>query len=483
MKGLGKGAAGGGRWAGVGKWAGRAATAGAAVLPSTAAVAAGSAIAILVTPGAGGSKEGDRRRQKSALFNGEWGAELPGLTNIAYFVAKGGAPPSYVKLIKSLGEPPWTEGQLKSAEAQAKRLLGMPKTPPRYPRGKPPKGSDASLADLMPKTDLSIGTKTAILQASRTEKDSDDLKALERARKELNRNLKQATLTEEERYAILQDLAGVESDIQNIYDTRAQDSEDAARQAEQDRKDREEAAQQARENAHANAVFGVQQKVNRAAETEWLGDDILALRKLLRVQVEWRNHQKKGTDAWREAQDAVDQTTAEIRNVRKQQRDAAAERKGARQENQLYELDRRIARAEETESFADDEKWLKRKRALLIKIRSGQKKYSDEWKATQDEIDDVNRTIREGRKKQAGGDKGDPFAMLDEYLRIQAEYGPNFFQPGGPGAWSSAPGPGPSGQKWQGKQVKIDQHFTTAPTDYFREARFASAAASAVFDG
>ena len=466
-----------------GRMAGTLGRIGAAVLPSTAAVAVGSAIVLSQTPGASGSKEGDRRRQKAALFNGEWGEDYPALTIIAGFVARGDASPRQIALIKSLGEPPWSDGKLASAENRAKRMLGMPKNPPKFPRGRPrPTADDDGLT--MPTTELSIGTKTAILQASRTEKDSDDLRALNRAKRELNRLLKQDGLTEEERYEILSDLASVEDDIAQIYDDRQREADDAAKQAEEDRKAREEAAQEARENAHANAVFGATQKVNRAAETKWLGDDLIALRKLLRIQVEWRNQQKKGSDEWRAAQDAVDETTAAIRGVRAQQREAAAERKRARLENQLFEVDRKIERAEETESFADDERWLKRKRAILLKIRAGQKKYSDEWKATTQEIDDVNRAIREGRKKAAGEkDTGDPFAMLNEYLRIQGEYGPNFFQPGGPGTWGTAGMDRATRPNAALKQVVVNQNFTTAPTDYFREARFAQAATAAVFDG
>ena len=467
---------------GWGKWAGRFGKFGRFV-PGVGAVAVGTAVVLSQTPGASGAKAGERRSQKSALLNGEWAEEYPYVTLAYQDVVGGRASPAVVEFIKGLGEPPWSDGKLRAANRFLARFYtsgtgGASRVESRRraqeARRRPRKNIDLP----EPKMELSTATQQALADAELTPNtDVDDMAALQRARRELNRMLEQDILTKEEYLQLTKDLGAIESAIDRINDERASAAKarkDAAAQAAKDRKD---AIAAAKLNAHENRVFEIEQRVARAAGTPGFGDDIRRLQALRREHIRWRNEQKKGTAEWREAQADVDATTARIKVART----SAREQKGT---VERWKLERRVRLAAETDGIKDDLRALNDLKRHLIAARNEHRKYSEQWMAYQTEIDETNATIRDvkqGAKEKAKNRAGLDSAFFQGMIReIMEQFAPNFWPASDGGAWVGGSTPRSSRPA---TAVTIEQTFPTAPTDYHREARWAVAAAQAVFDG
>lgn len=225
---------------------------------------------ILATPNAAGAKEGDRRTQKAQLFGGAWGEEYPYLTNTAYYVTHGQGTPAQVKLIKSLGEPPWTEGQLASAERQAKRLAGGGGSGPHHLKPPPTAagrrgggggGGGRGTFTFDQYTAQLQGIDERALDAQATPGSADDAR-VERARlalarralRDLKLTVDQRMSVKQQRNAALAELARIEADeeqqAQAIRDKRA-----AAAKARRDRREKREAAEQKAEADHMEKVM------------------------------------------------------------------------------------------------------------------------------------------------------------------------------------------------------------------------------------
>jgi hypothetical protein len=254
-----------------GKWLGRLGKFGAGLAASSALrnPAIATTVAILATPGASGAKEGDRRAQKAALFNGEWGEEYPYLTNAAFFVTHGSATPAQVKLIKSLGEPPWSEGQLAAAERQAKRLAGgggsgphrttAPPTRGTKGGGRKTRGGAVFTFGEFEKQQAAIQERAidAVPSASTVDDVREaraELALIRRALAELKLTAAQRVELKQRRNALLADIARVDQEneqaAQAIRDKRA-----ATAKAARDKREAREKAEQEAEAKHMERVM------------------------------------------------------------------------------------------------------------------------------------------------------------------------------------------------------------------------------------
>jgi len=457
----------------------------AALAGTAGAVAIGSAVVLSQTPGASGAKEGDRRSRMRALYDGEFGDEFPDLTNAYYRATIGQATPKELALIKTLGQA--TEAEMRRVDRALRRLNARAGAGSndrgRGGRGSPQRGTGARpRTTLIPPTvELSTGTELALAQAERTESTLDDLRALHRAEAELNRLLKQKGLTDEERLDLVKAIGSIESQIRSLEESNARDAE---RARDERTRAREEATDRRREavlETHERRVFELERRADRAAESQGINDDIRALIALRNYYRRWRDAQKRGSQDWRDAQADLDAVKDSI----------VAVRQGERQNRQglkLWRLERRVRLAEETEGVTDDLKALSRLRAHLLSSRNAYKRYSEDWRATQDQIDEINSRIRQAkRQSRSSADLSGNFKSLEAELRgALEEFAPNFFPDGGglPGAVASEKA-GSARDRFGGRRggVTIVQEFPNAPTDYHKEARYAVNAARAAFDG
>jgi hypothetical protein len=441
------------------------------LLPSAGAVAVATGIVLSQVPGGSGTRERDRRSRMRALVDGEYTSEFPHLTWVATELAHGRhVDRELVRIFQTLGQA--TEADMARVE---RRLRATWNRRPRPPAVTAPRLSDEHerrpregrprLPKLPePKTELSVRTEMALAEASRTESDADDLRALERARRELIRMLKQRDLTEKERLKITRDLAAIENQMRSIEEDRRREAERAADEAKRAAEERRRRAEEERKNAHDQRVFELERAIDRALETRGVQDDLRKLIALRDYYRRWLAQQKKGTEDWREARADLDDVNERIKAIRTSERER-------RRRIKEWRLERAVRLAEETDGVQDDLRALRRLRAHLLAVRREQERYSEEWMETQDRIDDINRRIREARRQARDRDSGMFERFQGELERLLSQFAPNFFPASGDGLPERAGG------------VTIVQQFPTAPTDYFREARWAQAAARAVFDG
>lgn len=450
-------------------------------LSVTGTVAVGTTAAVLATPNTSGAGEGTRRAQKKALLDGEYADEYPWLTIGFGMAVRGDASPKVLKVIKSMGEPPWSEGKMASADRQLQRLLdtgGRGRGPQPGPRSRKPgtRGADA----LEPTTELSIETQTQLARAERSGNEAGILRALHRADQEYTKLLRQVTLSDEERLALIQQQGSVRNQIRSIEEGNAAEAKRAAeerkRQQEQAAKDRAEETRRQKELRHTTRVNALERKLDRATETETLRDDIRGLSDLVVYYKRYRDTFRRGSQEWIEANEDVKDAQARLAGARATQRQ---QREGLK----LWRLERARRLAEETEGVTDDLRALKNLRAHWIQQRREADKYSQAWRDAQDRVDEINAAIRDAKRTnrdRASSRSG--LRMVQDFLDLQAQYGPNFF-PDGSFRFPSAGGVDTSNAQAAKQAVTIVQEFPQAPTDYFREARYAQAAAAAVFDG
>lgn len=164
-------------------------------------------------------------------------------------------------------------------------------------------------------------------------------------------------------------------------------------------------------------------------------------------------------------------------------------------------LENKLLRAQLTETLADDRRTLeqlvqlyRRASQNLDLVAKERQAYGRKRLETLKKLQD----LREQERSQAASSGGaSSLELINEFLRIQAEFGPNFFPDGsfrfptGGGGRATAGAGATAGRDLSGAEgfggaqakVQIVQNFPNAPTDYHREARYAQVAATAVFDG
>jgi len=279
---------------------------------------------ILATPNAAGAKEGDRRAQKAALFNGEWGEEYPYLTNAAYFVTRGQGSPAQVKLIKSLGEPPWSDAKLASAERQARRLAGGGGSGPHHLTPPPSTaggggggggGGGRGTFTFDQFTSQMQAIDERALDAQATPGSADDVKVA-RARLALARRaLRELKLTVDQRMAVKQQRNAALAEL-----ARIEAEEDQAAQAANAKRAAARKAQREREKARAERIH---QRVLDAVEAN---EEKLANRlKIAQLTERLSDDRKvlKATIAFERARERDERLTAEERRSHRAKRLAA----------------------------------------------------------------------------------------------------------------------------------------------------------------
>lgn len=235
---------------------------------------------ILSTPGASGAGEGDRRAQKASLLNGPLAAEYPTLSRVFNTVAQGIGTPRMVKLIKSLGEPPWSEGKLESAERQARRLVTGPfqdeqgkKPPPPTTKKPPPGGKGPGGFTFESFTAQQATLQERLLDAEATPGTADDVRVwraelalVRRALRELELTRDQRVALKSRRNALLAELARIEQ--QEEQEAQAiKDKQAAARKAAREKREaREKAEQEAEEKQMERTMKRAQAYYDRMAK-------------------------------------------------------------------------------------------------------------------------------------------------------------------------------------------------------------------------
>ncbi len=271
---------------------------------------------ILSTPGASGAKEGDRRAQKAALFGGEWADQYPALSQVAANVAGGRGSPREVKLIKSLGEPPWSEGKLESAERQARRFIAGPfrdqagtAPPPKKPPPTTTGGTGPGSFTFKRFEAQAARIEERRLDAEATPSEADDVKIakeelvlVRRALRELELTRDQRVALKQRRNALLAEIAGAEQeaeqDAQRIRDERTARQKAAAEKrkaAEEKRKQREEDARERRHQRVLDAIEAQEEKIENRKRAALLTDRLSDDKKALRAEIAYERAREQDT--------------------------------------------------------------------------------------------------------------------------------------------------------------------------------------------
>jgi hypothetical protein len=279
-------------------------------------------------------------------------------------------------------------------------------------------------------------------------------------------------LTDEQKGVLRQlygDIANAQSGLTAIAEAGERELEAQRAEAEQRKQERQAAALGTATRREA----GLLEARERAEATDYLSDDRRRLVALKRFYAAQSHNDKLTVDARREFAAKRRAVQTELDAIPGQ----VLRRKLGRREEQL---EARRQAAELTDRVNDDEKALRAEIAFYRKQARNRELTLAERREYNRKRLEARKDLNDLRDREAKGD-GDSkgagaLALVNEFLRIQSDFGPNFF----PG--SSLPNAGAT-RMAKGSSVVVNQHFSTAPSDYFREARFALGAAAAVFDG
>lgn len=272
--------------------------------------------------------------------------------------------------------------------------------------GKGTSGGDETGTGIIP-YDIQI----AMEAARQSPGDRDDLKVLRQQEAFLEKLLSNRKLSRAKRLEIMQELTGVMGEIQNINDK----------------------TNEAIEKAEKKLVLippKLARKQARAAQTEWLGDDLARVRDEKQWLLKLLKQKGFTTDQRQEIFDALNAANIKIKDINKQIREKGIE------SPELWTARMRIRRtkAERTDTLKDDLKVQKEELAYLRKLLKNKKldleqraTIMEEITAVMNRIKEINKEIADSAEEQNDEMKKLAFNIMGERAGFFATFGSNVF--------------------------------------------------------